>query len=166
MKLLLSVDNASGEPAPPTAQMRRWVKAALAAEGRDRAELCIRIVDEDEGRNLNRNYRQRDYATNVLSFAADLDPALGLSLLGDLALCAPVVAREASAQGKTSVAHWAHLVVHGTLHLLGYDHIGEAEAEQMEALETRIITGLGFAPPYETAEIETGPGPKAADTRT
>ena len=134
---------------PSSASFRRWVDAALrGARRRKAAELSIRIVDADEGRELNRDYRGKDYATNVLSFEADLPPELKLPLVGDMVICAPVVAREAAEQGKRPQDHWAHLTVHGTLHLLGYDHIVAAEAEAMEALETRILAGLGIADPY------------------
>jgi len=136
-----------GVPAPGS--FARWVRATLKSQRR-RGLVSIRIVDEDEGRALNRHYRNRDYATNVLSFPADRLPkgVRGPHLLGDLVLCAPVVAREARAQGKRSADHWAHLTVHGTLHLLGHDHIAPAEAERMEALEVRILAGLGIANPY------------------
>jgi probable rRNA maturation factor len=110
--------------------------------------VAIRIVDADEGQALNLQYRGRDYATNVLSFPADLPPGVNLPLIGDLVICAPVVAREAAEQGKKPTDHWAHMTVHGTLHLLGYDHMEDAEAEAMEALETRILAGLGIADPY------------------
>src|SRR5690348_11719465 len=131
---------------PSAVSFRRWVEAALhGARRRKPAELSIRIVDADEGRALNRDYRGKDYATNVLSFEAELPPDLKLPLIGDMVICAPVVAREAAEQGKRARDHWAHLTVHGTLHLLGYDHIMEAEAEAMEALETRILAGLSIA---------------------
>ncbi|TCV94935.1 putative rRNA maturation factor [Luteibacter rhizovicinus] len=137
-----------GVPAP--ASFRRWVAAALTgARRRKPAELAIRIVDIEEGQALNLQYRGRDYATNVLSFPADLPPGLNLPLIGDLVICAPVVAREAAEQGKPEAHHWAHMTIHGVLHLLGHDHIVEAEAEKMEALETRILAGLGIPDPYE-----------------
>ncbi|MFC4528468.1 rRNA maturation RNase YbeY [Dyella halodurans] len=137
-----------GVPAP--ASFRRWAEAALrGAKRRKATELSIRIVDTDEGRTLNREYRGKDYATNVLSFPVELPPGVTLPLIGDLAICAPVVAREAAEQGKAARDHWAHMTVHGVLHLLGYDHIEDAEAEAMEALETRILAGLGIADPYE-----------------
>lgn len=139
-----------GVPAP--ASFRRWVAAALRGAGRRRAaELSIRIVDAAEGRALNRDYRGRDYATNVLSFPAELPPGVHLPLIGDLAICAPVVAREAAEQGKAVREHYAHLTVHGVLHLLGHDHVEDAQAERMEALETRILAGLGIADPYRTS---------------
>ncbi|HET6805422.1 MAG TPA: rRNA maturation RNase YbeY [Frateuria sp.] len=137
----------TGVPAP--ASFRQWVAAALrGARRRKPAEVAVRIVDAEEGRALNRDYRGKDYATNVLSFPAELPPGVDLPLIGDLAICAPVVAREAAEQGKKPRDHWAHLTVHGTLHLLGYDHIEEADAEAMEALERRILAGLGIADPY------------------
>lgn len=137
----------AGIPAP--ASFRRWVAAALlGARRRKPAEVAIRVVDAAEGRALNRQYRGKDYATNVLSFPAELPPGVKLPLIGDLAICCPVVSREAAEQGKRPNDHWAHLTVHGTLHLLGYDHIEEAQATAMEALETRILAGLGIADPY------------------
>jgi probable rRNA maturation factor len=149
--LTLSVgyaDSRKGVPAP--ASFRRWVEAALkGAKYRKATELAIRIVDTKEGRALNREYRGKDYATNVLSFPVELPPGVTLPLIGDLAICAPVVTREATEQGKQARDHWAHMTVHGVLHLLGYDHIEDTEAEAMEALETRILAGLGIADPYE-----------------
>lgn len=134
---------------PSAASFRRWVEAALrGAKRRRTTELSIRIVDAAEGCALNRDYRGKDHATNVLSFEADLPPGLKLPLIGDIVICAPVVAREAAEQGKPPRDHWAHLTVHGVLHLLGYDHIVEAEAEAMEALETRVLAELGIADPY------------------
>jgi len=134
---------------PSEENLRRWIGAALPVAERD-FEVSLRLVDEEEIRTLNSTYRHKDYATNVLSFPADLPEELALPLLGDIVVCAQVVMREADEQGKTADAHWAHMLVHGTLHLLGYDHIDEDEALEMEALETTIITGLGFDPPYET----------------
>jgi probable rRNA maturation factor len=126
-----------------------WVAAALKrARHRRRSELSIRIVDVAEGRALNRTWRGRDYATNVLSFAVDLPPGSGLPLLGDLVICADVLAREAAEQGKRLRDHYAHMTVHGTLHLLGHDHQDDAEAERMEALERAILASFGIADPY------------------
>ncbi|WP_266159083.1 rRNA maturation RNase YbeY [Dyella silvatica] len=134
---------------PAAASFRRWVEAALRGAKRHKlAELSIRIVDASEGQALNRDYRDKNYPTNVLSFPAELPPGMRLPLIGDLAICAPVVAREAAEQGKPARDHWAHLTVHGVLHLLGYDHLEPTEAEAMEALETRILAGLGIADPY------------------
>ena len=139
---------------PASVSFRRWVAAALAGRIRE-ADLAIRLVDAPEGRNLNRHYRGKDYATNVLSFPADLPEGLPegvrLPLLGDLVLCAPVIAREAAEQGKPLAAHYAHLTVHGTLHLLGWDHADEVEAEAMEQLERESLAGLGIDDPYRAA---------------
>lgn len=136
---------------PAAASFRKWVAAALAGRIRE-ADLAIRIVDEKEGRALNRHYRGKDYATNVLSFPAELPeglpPGVRLPLLGDIVLCAPVVAREAREQGKPLNAHYAHLTVHGVLHLLGWDHEDPREAEAMEQLEREILAGLGIDDPY------------------
>lgn len=146
------VENASEEPCPSSSEFDRWVSAALASvpEGpQDDWIVSIRVVGEAEGADLNSTYRNKPHATNVLSFPAEFDLPDPLPLLGDLAICAPVVKREANEQHKTETAHWAHMVVHGTLHLLGYDHIDNKEAEQMEALETAILDRLGFPSPYQ-----------------
>ena len=136
---------------PAAASFRKWVAAAVAGRARD-VELGIRIVGEDEGRALNHEFRGKDYATNVLSFPSErpdgLPKSVRLPVGGDLVMCAPVIAREAAEQGKTTVAHYAHMTVHGTLHLLGWDHETEAEAEAMERLERSILAGLGIADPY------------------
>jgi probable rRNA maturation factor len=137
------------EGVPASASFRRWIEAALkGAKRRKATEVSVRIVDTEEGQALNLQYRGRDYATNVLSFPVELPPGVDLPLIGDLVICAPVVAREAAEQGKKPADHWAHLTIHGTLHLLGYDHIDEAEAETMEGLETKVLAGLGIADPY------------------
>ena len=130
---------------PDDASLRRWALAALA--GRAGGEMTIRIVDEAESQALNRNYRGTDRPTNVLSFPYQ-SPIPDLPLLGDLVICADVVENEAKNQAKSLPAHWAHMVVHGTLHLLGYDHQDDDEAREMEGLEREIVTGLGFADPY------------------
>ena len=136
---------------PAAVSFRKWVAAALKGRIRE-ADLAIRIVDEREGQALNRHYRGKDYATNVLSFPAELPEGLPkgvkLPLLGDLVLCAPVIAREAKEQGKPLAAHYAHLTVHGALHLLGWDHEDAREAECMEQLEREILAGLGLPDPY------------------
>jgi len=135
---------------PTTAQLETWVAAALAEVHIDTpTELTIRVVDADEGQSLNQQYRGRDYATNVLSFPFDAEIELPVKLLGDLVICSAVVATEAKEQHKALHAHWAHMVVHGTLHLLGYDHIEEQEADAMEALERQIMLHLGYADPYQ-----------------
>lgn len=151
---------ASGIPAATT--LRGWAMAALEA---DVGDLTIRIVDAEESRSLNHQYRGKDKPTNVLSFQGDdaftppptpaarareVSAASGrLRILGDLVICAPVVAAEAVEQGKTARAHWAHMVVHGCLHLLGHDHEKEREARRMEALEVSILKRLGFPDPYQ-----------------
>ncbi|MEO1202167.1 MAG: rRNA maturation RNase YbeY [Pseudomonadota bacterium] len=140
---------------PDRATIRDWVHDAIAAHGErgtSASEVSVRIVDEPEMRRLNSDYRSKDSSTNVLSFPAE--PVSGLpsdvpSSLGDVVVCAPVVAREAREQGKTVDAHWAHMLVHGTLHLLGYDHILPAEAQQMEAMELRILSQRGLENPYK-----------------
>ena len=136
---------------PAANSFRKWVAAAL--EGRIReADLAVRLVDTREGRALNRHYRGKDSATNVLSFPAELPEGLPegvrIPLLGDLVLCAPVVAREAREQRKPLAAHYAHLTVHGVLHLLGWNHEDEREAECMEGLEREILAGMGIDDPY------------------
>ncbi|NIB40108.1 rRNA maturation RNase YbeY [Pseudomaricurvus alkylphenolicus] len=138
---------------PSQEQLEDWTLAAVENR-RDQAELSLRIVDAAESRQLNHEYRGKDKPTNVLSFPADLPPELELPLLGDLVICADVVKREAVDQNKTLEAHWAHMVIHGTLHLLGFDHIEDSEADEMEALETAILTKLGYPPPYETIDSE------------
>lgn len=126
----------------PRSQVTRWIRHALA----DDAEITVRIVDTEEGQALNREYRQKDYATNVLTFDYQQEP----TVLADLVLCAPVVAREALEQNKSLQEHYAHLLVHGTLHAQGWDHeTSEQDAEEMEAYETAIMQELGFADPYQ-----------------
>jgi len=133
---------------PDAALLRRWCELALRQRTAD-SELTIRLVDEPEGRELNRTWRHKDYATNVLSFPADVpEEFLDIPLLGDLVICAPVVAREADEQGKALNAHYAHLTVHGVLHLLGWDHEDDKEAEAMEQLEREILAELGIDDPY------------------
>jgi len=144
-KLQASIQLASDEnQLPSPAQFRKWAKAALRVD----TEVTIRIVDEAEGRELNRTYRGKDYATNVLTFPLTEEPYL----MGDIIICAPVVAKEAQEQHKDLLAHYAHLTVHGILHLHGYDHETDAQAELMEGLETAIVTKLGYASPYLITE--------------
>ncbi|WP_434571627.1 rRNA maturation RNase YbeY [Pseudomonas sp. Z1-29] len=146
--LELDLQLASEHAAPGEAQFRQWCELALRQRSAD-SELTIRLVDEAEGRELNHTWRQKDYATNVLSFPADVpDELLDIPLLGDLVICVPVVEREAAEQHKTPEAHWAHLVIHGCLHLLGYDHMEDDEAEEMEALERTLLAELGHPDPY------------------
>lgn len=132
---------------PAAEEFRAWVAAALAGR-REAAELTIRVVDAEESAELNGTYRHKSGPTNVLSFPFEAPPGVVLPLLGDIVICAPVVGREAAEQGKAPAAHWAHMTVHGCLHLLGYDHIEPAEAEIMESLERTVLSGLGYADPY------------------
>ncbi len=147
LELDLQLATEEGRPVPSEEQFERWVRTALAHL--DEAQLTIRVVDEEESAELNGRYRGKQGPTNVLSFPFEAPPGIELPLLGDIVICAPVVEREAVEQGKAPASHWAHMVVHGCLHLLGYDHIEEAEAEEMESLETEMMTGLGYANPYE-----------------
>lgn len=154
IRLDVSVSYAAPRAGLPSAvSFRKWVAAALASRILE-ADLAIRIVGAKEGRALNRHYRGKDHATNVLSFPADmaegvkLPKGVKLPLLGDIVLCAPVVAKEAKEQKKPLAAHYAHLTVHGVLHLLGWDHQDERDADCMEALERQILAGLGIEDPY------------------
>ncbi len=145
MSLQVDVQTACAEPVPGEADIRRWVAAALPASRR-RAEVSVRLVGEAEMRRLNRDYRGRDRATNVLAFPCR-PPGCG-RLLGDIAVCAAVVEREARERNQPLEAHWSHMLVHASLHLLGHDHREARQAKIMEALETRILRGLGYACPY------------------
>ena len=139
---------------PPPDDFQTWVAAAVGQSGRapERdTEIAVRVVDADEIQTLNRLYREKDYPTNVLSFpAGDIEglPPDAPQLLGDVVVCASVVADEASEQDKAVADHWAHMIVHGTLHLLGFDHETEVEAAEMEALETRILASQSVTDPY------------------
>lgn len=152
--LELDVQIASAEAGlPAESEFSRWVQAALDGAGFKPpagvpTEMTIRMVDAAESRDLNLTYRGKDKPTNVLSFPFEVPDDVELGLLGDLVICAPVVAQESQEQNKTTTAHWAHMVVHGTLHLLGFDHVEADEAAEMEALETQILQELGFADPY------------------
>ncbi|WP_029133226.1 rRNA maturation RNase YbeY [Sedimenticola selenatireducens] len=150
MNLQLEVQRVVEDDGIPGAmQFQSWAEAAL--NGRlDQAELVVRIVDREESRQLNREYRGKDKPTNVLSFPFEAPAVVESDLLGDLVICAPVVTEEALAQDKPPQAHWAHLLVHGVLHLLGFDHINEQEAEVMEGLEVEILESLGFPDPYQS----------------
>ncbi len=134
------------EDIPVRGMFRAWVNAALEGD----AAVTIRIVDEEEGRMLNHDYRGKDYATNVLSFVYEQVPVC----MGDIVLCAPVVSREAREQGKSAEAHYAHMVIHGMLHLQGYDHEKEVDALAMEAVETHIMRRLGYTDPYAITEVK------------
>ncbi|CAI0926415.1 Probable rRNA maturation factor YbeY [Serratia quinivorans] len=134
---------------PDEATFQRWLEGVLP-QFQEEAEVTIRLVDEAESNELNLTYRGMDKPTNVLSFPFEAPPGIELPLLGDLIICRQVVEREAVEQDKPLEAHWAHMVVHGSLHLLGYDHIEDDEAEEMESLETEIMHGLGYPDPYLT----------------
>lgn len=145
MPLSLAVQYAcKHEALPSRPQVRRWVNRALKATGPESAEVTVRFVEAEEGQTLNRDFRGKDYATNVLSFPYEAGPELA----GDLVLCLPVVLKEAAEQGKTMEAHFAHLLVHGMLHLQGYDHDNDEDAEIMEAEEREILAKMGYGDPY------------------
>ncbi len=138
------------ERLPGEAEFSRWVNAALV-DAVD-AEVSLRVVDAAEGAALNRRYRASAKPTNVLAFPAGIAVEQGRSLLGDIVICAPVVVAEAARQGKSAEAHWAHLVVHGTLHLQGFNHENEADADIMEGREVDILARLGYSNPYEAGD--------------
>lgn len=145
----LDLQLASSSTSLPTkAQFQTWVEAALLTYNKP-FELTIRLVDNEESQALNLQYRDKDKSTNVLSFPFEVPEGIDLPLLGDLIVCCPVVESEAIEQKKSSEAHWAHMVIHGCLHLLGYDHIEDDEAQEMESLEIDILAKLGFNNPYE-----------------
>lgn len=159
--LELDIQRATDAAAPDDTAFRRWCELALRQRSAD-SEMTIRLVDEAEGRELNHTYRHKDYATNVLSFPADVpDDLLDIPLLGDLVICVPVVEREAAEQGKSLEAHWAHLVIHGCLHLLGYDHIEDEEAEEMEGPNGNCWQN--WVTPTRTPTMK--PTPSHTDTR-
>lgn len=148
MSIILDLQLASTASDLPTeSQIQQWLDAAILPFQAE-AEVTVRIVDESESQQLNFDYREKDKPTNVLSFPFQCPPGIELPLLGDLVICAGVVAQEAKEQQKTLTAHWAHMVVHGSLHLLGFDHINDADAFEMEAEEIQILAELGFADPY------------------
>ncbi|KEI70523.1 rRNA maturation RNase YbeY [Endozoicomonas elysicola] len=143
--------NSSSSQLPDQSELEKWATAAVGEHYKE-AEISLLIVDEEEGTELNRQWRGKEGPTNVLSFPSDLPAELELPLLGDLVICVPVVEREAIEQKKSLNSHWAHMIVHGTLHLLGYDHIEDHEAEKMESLETDILGQLGYPDPYQGNE--------------
>jgi len=143
------VDLTASAGVPSSGDFERWARAAMrGARAPQQSELCIRLVDAEESRRLNAVYRGKDKPTNVLSFPGSLKLPDGRNILGDLAVCAEVVFREARQQGKAADDHFAHMVVHGVLHLLGYDHEDDAQAAVMEGLEREVLKGLGIADPY------------------
>ncbi|WP_380184408.1 rRNA maturation RNase YbeY [Kalamiella sp. sgz302252] len=145
LDLQLACERPEGLPAEEDFQ--HWLEAVLP-QFQAESEVTIRLVDEAESRELNHTYRSKDKPTNVLSFPFEAPPGIELPLLGDLIICRQVVEQEAAEQEKPLLAHWAHMVVHGSLHLLGYDHIEDDEAEEMEGIETEIMLALGYADPY------------------
>ncbi len=148
MSITLDLQKAcTNQNIPTLSQFKQWINASLLPL-HDNTELTIRIVTPQESQQLNAQYRNKDKPTNVLSFPFDVPEGIELNLLGDLVVCADIVESEAKKQNKTLEAHWAHIVVHGCLHLLGYDHINDNDAEQMETLEIDILTKLGFNNPY------------------
>lgn len=147
-RITVDLQNASLSTSVPDEQeLQRWAEAGWLGEGE--TEITLRVVDETESAELNTQYRGREYPTNVLSFPFEVPDGVDLDLLGDLVICDGVVRREAQEQGKTLQAHWAQMVIHGMLHLQGYDHQNDQEAEIMESLEVRLLGGLGFPDPYQ-----------------
>lgn len=145
LDLQLACEDATG--LPEEVQFQTWLNAVIS-QFQEEAEVTVRLVDIAESNELNLTYRGKDKPTNVLSFPFEAPPGIELPLLGDLVICRQVVEQEAVEQEKPLEAHWAHMVIHGSLHLLGYDHIEDDEAEEMEALETEIMLALGYADPY------------------
>lgn len=147
---LLDLQIATDHQGIPTADLfQQWVDTVLKNQGLDAQELTIRVVDEEESRELNHQYRDKDKSTNVLSFPFEAPPGIEMNLLGDLVVCAQVVEKEAKEQNKPLAHHWAHMIVHGTLHLLGFDHIEDAQAEEMESLEIALLAKLDIDDPYQ-----------------
>lgn len=137
---------------PTLEELECWINSAVDHQPRE-TEVSVRLIDREESASLNHAWRDKEGPTNVLSFPAELPEGVPIYLLGDLAICAPVVETEAEEQGKSLKAHWAHIVIHGTLHLLGYDHINDSDAIEMESLETHIMNKLGYPDPYQTDSI-------------
>ncbi|OAN18715.1 rRNA maturation RNase YbeY [Photobacterium jeanii] len=154
MAIYLDLQHAtdSQDGLPAETDFQQWLDAAVTPFQAD-AEVTIRLVDEQESHALNHEYRGKDKSTNVLSFPFEAPPGMEIDLLGDLIICRQVVEKEAKEQNKPLNAHWAHMVVHGSLHLLGYDHIDDEEAEEMEALETELMQKMGFEDPYAADKL-------------
>ncbi len=152
-RLTLDVQIATDEArVPDSGSLQQWAESAWLGDGD--TEITLRVVDQTESADLNATWRGKDYPTNVLSFPFEAPPGVPIELLGDMVICAGVVEKEAREQGKSARAHWAHMVIHGMLHLQGYDHQTDGEAEAMEALETRLMQQLGFPAPYQTTDAE------------
>tara|TARA_R110001583_G_scaffold2233_30_gene16539 strand:- start:8263 stop:8718 length:456 start_codon:yes stop_codon:yes gene_type:complete len=150
MKHIVDIQNVcDAQKLPSTELFQQWVDAALASVTEQEFELTIRLVNLTESQQLNKQYRQKDKPTNVLSFPFEVPEGIELNLLGDLVICAQVVEQEANNQNKALFDHWAHMVIHGCLHLLGYDHINDADANEMESLEVKILAKLSIANPYD-----------------
>lgn len=147
LELDLQIATEDTKHLPSEADFRLWVETALANSDEE-LEVTIRIVDEEESHALNHEYRGKDKPTNVLSFPFEAPPGLELPLLGDLVICAQIVQNEAEEQNKVPLHHWAHMTIHGILHLCGYDHINDDEADEMEAIETQLLSSLSISDPY------------------
>ena len=148
VEVQFAVEESEGEEPPSRAQLSSWAQHAYAAVSEHNSEATIRLVDRNEIQSLNQEFRGKDTPTNVLSFAFDLDPDIGLALLGDIVICHSVVVEQAGVEGKTLSDHYAHMVTHGILHLCGYDHQDEASAQRMEAIEIELLSAQGIANPY------------------
>ncbi len=149
MKNIVDLQNACDASNLPTAELfQQWVDAALTSVTEQEFELTIRLVNSQESQQLNKQYRQKDKPTNVLSFPFEVPEGIELNLLGDLVICSQVVEQESKEQKKVLFDHWAHMVIHGCLHLLGYDHINDTDANEMEALEIKILATLTINDPY------------------
>ena len=152
MDIIVDIENVStNQNIPALDEITLWVNLGLSAQKKlaKNTEISIRIVDTEEIQALNQQYRNKNKPTNVLSFPADLPEGVNIPLLGDIVICADVVEEEATRQGKTNHNHWAHMIIHGTLHLLGYDHMSGDDAEKMESLEITLLQKLGIDSPYE-----------------
>jgi probable rRNA maturation factor len=146
----LDLQIATEEATPSEEMFEQWVAAALAHR-KDDTELTVRVVDAEESHGLNYQYRGKDNSTNVLSFPFETLEHVNLPLIGDVVICAPIVIKEAEEQEKSVESHWAHLTIHGILHLLGYDHVEQDDAEAMESMEVKILQKMGYSNPYQVA---------------
>lgn len=147
------IQNEQTLTAPDDQKLIHWANKVLQHEGVSTAEICIRIVPKDESRSLNNTYRGKNKPTNVLSFPSDIPEEFGLGLMGDLAICSDIVIAEAQEHHIDTEARWAHMITHGVLHLLGYDHLEESEAIIMETLETKLLSNWGYNHPYQPIDI-------------